>query len=721
MIRWLLTARKSAELDLEARAMSSKVMRRSAPFLLFFLVLASGGAEQEIPSLAPTVRSVFPHGLKKGTTAEIEFHGQNLDGARSIEFFAGRVKAHILSSSAGRVRARVTALPDAETGTRDFRLTTARGSYVGLIDIGSLGELNEFEPNDSGRQAQKITLPATVNGVIDNEDWDYFQFHADADETLAFDVLARRNGSKVDADLAILDANGRELAWNDDHHILGDPRIEHRFEKPGKYIVRVGSMGGSPSSDYRLVAGRVPYLRATLPAGFQRGKTTEVVIHGFQLQDVSAVWIGDRIAVGTVLSKSADMLRASMQVSASVKPGNYWLHVATPGVEGSLPIMVTISDWSEITVTSPPSDPAKALPIAAPVVVNGALSEPRRSHFFSFHAEANQRFEFRVDSMRLGYHTDPVVTLFDAAGKRLTAADDPGTDERSDEYQLDPRLGHQFQKAGMYLVAVRDAMYRGDSSFIYRLSVISDAADFQVEVREPLKTVYIGQNAEMLLRVVRLGSWDAPVEVWAEGLPAGVSSEKQIILPKDSVVKDTCGVEKVIDGSIGILPIRATGVKPALYHFTVKARGAMNDRIVERTAISHYEHGATGYRQGPMQEQRIDLTVMPAPKVILTVPEQVSIMKRDKPIPIKVSVGRFLDARETELIIRAKSIPDGVTLEPVHLGKEARQTEVLVSVSPATTASEISLVLLAEDVERRVILAESSAIFLKIGSEVVAQ
>ena len=96
-------------------------MRRNAPLLLLMLLLSPAEAEQEIPSLAPTVRSVFPHGLKKGTTAEIEFRGQHLDGTQSITFARRGVTAEIIVSRGGSVRARVTALPDAETGTRDFQ------------------------------------------------------------------------------------------------------------------------------------------------------------------------------------------------------------------------------------------------------------------------------------------------------------------------------------------------------------------------------------------------------------------------------------------------------------------------------------------------------------------------------------------------------------------------------------------------------------------------
>src|SRR5712691_12462049 len=96
--------------------------------LLFIVAAMLAFAEQDIPSLAPLVRSVFPHGVKQGSSAEIEIVGQNLDETRSVTFSGSHVEAVVVSSTSSNVRLRVTAGAKAETGVRDFRLTTPRGS-----------------------------------------------------------------------------------------------------------------------------------------------------------------------------------------------------------------------------------------------------------------------------------------------------------------------------------------------------------------------------------------------------------------------------------------------------------------------------------------------------------------------------------------------------------------------------------------------------------------
>jgi hypothetical protein len=652
-------------------------------------------AEQALPSLAPSVKSVFPHGIRKGTAAEVVLKGEHLEGTHTVHFAGSGVQATVLSATRSRARVRVTAGPDAEVGTRDFRLVTPRGSYVGVFDIGSLDETREAEPNDDPRKPQRITLPCTVNGVIENEDWDHFAFHAAGGETLAFEVMATRNGSRLDADLAILDAQGRELAWNDDHYIFGDPRVEYRFPKDGDYVVRVGSLAGGPMADYRLIAGRVPYLSHTLPAGVERGKPSEITIYGSFLENVTEVWLGSFRVPGKILSRTAASLRVSVRVPPTTTLGEQHLHVASGGLEAPVPAAVLIGEIEEITVTGNPATPTEAIPIRTPAVVNGAISRPDQSQYFSFHAEAGQRFEFRVDSMHLGYSLDPVITLFDPSGKRLAAADDPGIDERTDEYQLDPRMAYQFPQTGTYLVAVRDSMYRGSPDFVYRLSVLPDATDFRLEAREPVKTVYAGEQTELLLRVRRLGGWDTPVEVEAVNLPPGIVSEKVIVPAKDSVVKDTCGVERTIDGTIVHLPLRVEGTQPGLYHISIRAQGQRGGQRVEHVARVDYERYAAGYFYGPMQEQQMDLSVVAAPRVFLTTPEKIEVAPGGS-APLQITVARFREAAGRALIIRATSLPPGIRLEPVSVPAEAKQFTMQVAAAPDAREGEAAVTLSAE-------------------------
>src|SRR5262249_22635558 len=90
--------------------------------------------------------------------------------------------------------------------------------------------------------------------------------------------------------------------------------------------------------------------------------------------------------------------------------------------------------------------------------------------FFKFHAEAGQTFTFEVLCQRiqdkihdLQKHADPILTLFDAAGRELAANDD--------FYFADPLLSYTFKQAGDYLIQIRDSKYDGDPRWVYALFV----------------------------------------------------------------------------------------------------------------------------------------------------------------------------------------------------------------------------------------------------------
>ena len=301
-------------------------------------------------------------------------------------------------------------------------------------------------------------------------------------------------------------------------------------------------------------------------------------------------------------------------------------------------------------------------------MLNGIIDEPKASHYFRFDAQPGDTFLFRAESMKLGYHLDPTITVLDAEGKKVAFADDPGVDDRSDEYQIDTDLSLRCEKAGPYYVAIRDSMYRGGDQLLYRLTVKKQDPDFILELRESLKSFYVGQEDTLQVRVRRRSGWNAPVEVWAEGLPAGVVAERQTATPKDSIVKDTCGVERVIDGTIVLLPVRVEANPTGIFDFKVKGRGVMDGKTVEHEAIVRYNHASAGYVYGPMQVERAEFTVAEPPSVLITGPDSVAAGK-----PAEAPVRRFGDAKQTALTLRSKSPAGSLEYHPVRVQAGARE------------------------------------------------
>jgi hypothetical protein len=136
-------------------------------------------------------------------------------------------------------------------------------------------------------------------------------------------------------------------------------------------------------------------------------------------------------------------------------------------------------------------------------------------------------------------------------------------------------------------------------------------------------------------------------------------------------VKDTCGVERTIDGTIVLLPLRIGANPTGIFDFKVRARGVMNGKTVEHDAIVRYNHGSAGYVYGPMQVERAQFTVAEPPSVLITGPDSVALGS-----PLKLTVRRFGDFKQTALTLRLKSA--SLKFKPVTIEPAAREATLFV-------------------------------------------
>ena len=153
----------------------------------------------------PYVAGIFPLGVPGGSTSTVTATGVNLGGTRELK---------------------VVGDPSALVGrTIPVAVSTPAGPPLNrkAVALGNYPEVLEFEPNSDAAVAQKIAIPATVNGRIwtapsteaaasrstARVDEDVFAFTARKGQKLVFDVTAQQLGSPLDSILEILDANGR--------------------------------------------------------------------------------------------------------------------------------------------------------------------------------------------------------------------------------------------------------------------------------------------------------------------------------------------------------------------------------------------------------------------------------------------------------------------------------------------------------------------------------
>lgn len=655
------------------------------------LVSPARGADLTLPDLAPAVRSVFPLGARAGETVEVEFRGRNLNDSIEIAFARKDIRAEVLSSDFFHLKARISVGPGVPIGLHDYRVRTARGTHVGVFHVGSLSAQRELEPNNDLAHAQKLALPAVVDGVVEEADYDVFRFHAEAGQVLVFDLLARRAGSPLDSTLGILDERGNELDFNDDYYIHKDPHLEFRAKTSGDYFVRVAGTEeeGSKYSSYRLIAGAVPYAWRMLPAGARRGSANELRIAGVNLDKIDRLVLGEGLAEGKVVASQPEALTFRMTVPASVGAGRYELHAFAGSAEAPLTIPILVSDLEEQLAT-PARLREHPQPVPVPVAVSGSFDRKRAENFFSFNVRAGERLAFDVDSMKLGYLDDPVLVIYTAGGEFVASADDRLQQNGSHPPNLDPYLVYKFERAGRYLAMIRDSAERGNPNYVYRLAIFPIEPDFDVKGLAPNVTLYRGKTSLLPVRTRRLGGWDQPIEVWAEDLGPGVTSEHQIAEPKDTVVKDNCALERKLDGTNVSLPLRAAADAAAGSRvIRLHARGTMEGKTVEHGAEIQYLWESVGKVSGPIEEQQLVATVTELPNVLLETPESLALSS-GKVARLKVRVKRF-DGGKTPLAIEPEPALEGVKFENNMLEAGSSQIEMRVSAATAPAVKSFHL------------------------------
>ena len=218
----------------------------------------------------PYLTGLFPLGGRTGEVIPIDLVGWNLP-ATTLKSPAQPRGVHFVSVLKGT-------------------LLSNRKPFV----VDTMPECREREPNNEISSAQRIGLPVVINGRIDHPgDKDVFCFEGRAGQQIVAEVKARRLGSLLDSALSLIDANGKQTAFNDDWEDRTAPLATHHADSclrttlpaEGLYYLHVVDQQGKGGAEhgYRLhVAAPNPdfELRIVPPSiNARAGTTVPIVAH----------------------------------------------------------------------------------------------------------------------------------------------------------------------------------------------------------------------------------------------------------------------------------------------------------------------------------------------------------------------------------------------------------------------------------------------------------
>jgi hypothetical protein len=440
------------------------------------------------------------------------------DKKQAQKYDRGHAKEQFNPQLADRLRIDITVAKNAPPGERELRVDTAAGLSNPLyFQVGSLAEVNEVEPNDDhlSPDLQEVPVPSVINGQIRPGDIDHFRFDALQGQSIVVDVAAREIIPYLadavpgwfQAVIALYDAEGNEVAYQDDYKFNPDPVLFFEVPHPGIYTLSIKDAiyRGREDFVYRIAIGELPFITSIFPLGAEQGKDVTIALGGRNLP---------KTRLTGNLSKTAGEIR-----HVSVKKKGY----------RSNRMPFAIGDLGEVFEVEPNNSPKTAQAVEQPLVVNGRIQQVGDLDLFSFHGNKGDAVSIGVVARRLNSPLDSVIQLTGPGIETPVRNDDyMGRDATHLHlgaglvtHHADSYLQHTLPATGTYHVQIGDTQAKGGHDYAYRLRISPANPGFQLFMEPSGLHIAPGGTAAFTVRALRSDDFSEAIELEAKNLPPG--------------------------------------------------------------------------------------------------------------------------------------------------------------------------------------------------------
>jgi hypothetical protein len=470
----------------------------------------------------------------------------------------------------------VTVAADASPGEREIRLVTARGISNPLpFQIGQLPEFSRKPMRTAliqvlGKEAQalrkrppeqaedRVVLPATLNGQIASGEVNQYRFPARQGQRLLFSTQARQLIPFI-ADavpgwfqpvLVLSDANGKEVAYDDDYRFKPDPTIFYEVPNDGEYVLTIydSLYRGREDFVYRITAGELPFVTSIFPLGGKAGDAATIKMKGWNLE--KAELIQPDVKAGPGLQRVA----ASRERFVTNR---------MPFALDTLP---------ESFDKEPNNDLKHAQKLSLPVMINGRIDRSGDWDVFQFTGKANQSIVAEVYARRLESPVDSVLKLTDATGKVLAFNDDhEDIGSGMNTHHADSYVTAKLPADGVYYVHIGDTAHNGGEEYAYRLRISAPQPDFELRVVPSSINLRSKSAANASVYVIRKDGFNSPIKLALKDAPPGILSNPITLSPTQAVIQ---------------LTVRTTlASTPEPFALTIEGRATVEKNEIVRQAV----------------------------------------------------------------------------------------------------------------------------------------
>jgi hypothetical protein len=509
----------------------------------------------------PKILSLYPLGGRPGEAFTAHVRGKGLAGAARVWVDSDHITAHIRQvapiqlpaekysgaksdrqQDGQRVALQVKVGTHAEPGAYRLRLISDRGisnPVTFLVGAEPVVVENEGE-HQLSKNAQLVSVPVAIQGRISQEgETDWYEFEAGESEDLMFEVVCNPSTDGVlaskdkdcDPRITLYEPTGSwfspetltRLAVNDDaiwQTFSKSALLAYRFPRDGRYLAKIdGHRGaGGPDEVYQF---RI--FRSSRPEPIDGAKLVK-----------SSPWRERDFRRGLEPDRMA-RLQARTAAGSPPKPAAPKIPAGQAGVIEKGPATDSVQTRLEdqtIGVSEevePNDDPAGAVEISIPGIVEGAIQRPGDVDVYTLSIDRGRKlaFEIELTDTRLP-HFSPYLEVLTEAGDRVLTNLHKRVVRNSTFYQKDvqPKSIHAFETEGEHIIRVRDLTSRlGSAGFKYRLLVRPQVPHIgELHITEKQLNIVRGEAKKLNITTDQEEGYQGEVAVVVEGLPEGVSS-----------------------------------------------------------------------------------------------------------------------------------------------------------------------------------------------------
>jgi hypothetical protein len=457
-------------------------------------ILIAAGVRAE-----PKITSVYPAALARGASIEATVRGSDLAAARALVFDRPGVSAAALAVEKAAeekqelFRIRLTVAADAAPGRREFRVLTPKG-VSNAIPLHVVDEpvIDEAQAVDSLKR-----FPVVINGRISEPgETDAFWIDTTAGETLSFEAAPEMPG--LDPSLSLYEPSGswfdperlNLVAANDEPlYFPGlslDARLVHRFQRAGKYRLKVLAFSGQGGADY------VYRLRIS------RGEAPVPDLH----PPIKTDWEERRFTRRLSADRMDVLARRGGAVPKSVRAETY-----RAVAEGSTPVPVA----------------------TAPASIEGRIAKPGETHVIRLRVEQAQDLAIEVETPEATMpRFNPVVRMMEPGGGEMatnvyTKLNNNGLYMMK---MIQAKTTVSLRAPGEYTLQIRDITTDcAGKDFAYRVLVRPQVPHAgKIEITQDRFNLEAGATKPVTITVDREEGFAGYLAASVEGLPAGVTA-----------------------------------------------------------------------------------------------------------------------------------------------------------------------------------------------------